>query len=291
MRHAQAGLSCIDWPACYALLAAPDADAATPAGVHLARMAHRLAATAVLALILGQVLLAFTQRPVWRREGALALAALAIAAALAILGIVTPGARRPAITLGNLLGGYAMLAVLAAAAAASSPTAASPAARRLAAVALALTFAQAFLGGMIGAQYGSLACPSLPGCAGWSWDRLWTGGALDPLRPLAVADGRVVTVAGIGGVHVLHRLGAVAVALFALAAALRLGRDRPRLAWSIGTMVVVALALGLAAVSPQPALAVVVAHNASAAGLVALLASVIAAPFGRPPLGSTPSST
>lgn len=277
MRHAQAGLSCADWPACYALLAAPDADAATPVGVHLARIAHRLAATAVLALILGQVLLAFTQRPVWRREGALALAALAIAAALAILGIVTPGARLPAITLGNLLGGYAMLAVLAAAWSVASPAnGPSPAARRLAAVALALVFAQAFLGGMIGAQYGSLACPSLPGCAGWSWDRLWTGGALDPLRPLAVADGRVVTVAGVAGVHVLHRLCGVAVALFALAAALRLRRDRPRLAWSIGTVVVVALALGMAAVSPQPALAVVVAHNASAAALVALLAAGVA---------------
>ena len=103
--------------------------------------------------------------------------------------------------------------------------------------------------------------------------------------------GIVVTVAGVAGVHVAHRLCGVAVALFALAAALRLGRERPRLAWSIGTVVVVALALGLAAVSPQPALAVVVAHNASAAGLVALLASVVAAPFGRPPLGSTPSST
>jgi cytochrome c oxidase assembly protein subunit 15 len=114
--------------------------------VHLARVAHRLAATGVLALVIGMLLLAWTQRPVWRREGTFALAALAIALALAVLGLVTPGARLPAITAGNLLGGYAMLAVLVAAWASVEGGQSPPAARWFAGAGLALVFIETFLG-------------------------------------------------------------------------------------------------------------------------------------------------
>ena len=95
MRHAQAGLSCDDWPACYARVVAADADTTPSAGVRLARIAHRIAATGVLALVIGMLLVAWTQTPAWKREGALALCALVIAVALAVLGIATPGARLP----------------------------------------------------------------------------------------------------------------------------------------------------------------------------------------------------
>ena len=275
MRHAQAGLSCIEWPACYARIAAPDAPATPSTGVHLARIAHRLAASAVLALVVGMLLLAWTQRPAWKREGGFALGALAIAAGLAVLGIVTPGARLPAVAVGNLLGGYAMLAALAAAwASAAAPDSGTAAARGLAALALALVFAQAFLGGMIGAQYGSLACPTIDGCTRWTWSEL--AGAIDPLRPLEIGDGRVVTVAGTAALHALHRICGLAAAVAALAAALSLARRRPRLAWAIGALLAAGVALGLAAVSPRPALAVVVAHNAAAACLAALLAAAAA---------------
>jgi len=274
MRHTQAGLSCADWPACYAALGAPGTDGGPSPGVHLARIAHRLAATSVLALVIGLLLIAWTQKPVWKRAGRLALAALAIAGALAVLGIATPGARVPAVTLGNLLGGYAMLAALVAT---YAVTAGAPSplrgARGVAAIALAFVFVQAALGGLIGAQFASLACPALVDCGAWTWREFLDAGALDPLRPVVTNDGHVIAPAGAAGLHALHRLCGLATAALALATAAMFRRLRPRLALAIAAVVVIAATLGLFAVSPQPALPVIVAHNACAAILVALLAA------------------
>lgn len=273
MRHTQAGLSCADWPACYAVLPAPGADVVPSAGVHLARIAHRLAATGVLALVIGMLLIAWTQKPAWTRAGRLVLAAFVIAGALAVLGIATPGARVPAVTLGNLLGGYAMLAVLVATHAVSAhPPSPSGGACATARIALVFVFVQAALGGMIGAQFASVACPSLGDCGSWTWREFVAAGALDPLRPVAASDGHVVAPAGAAGLHVLHRLCGLVAAVVVLATAALFRRARPRLAATLGAVVVIATGLGLAAVSPQPVLAVVVAHNACAAILVALLA-------------------
>jgi hypothetical protein len=191
--------------------------------VHLARVAHRLAATGVLALVIGMLLLAWTQRPVWRREGTLALAALAVALALAVLGLVTPGARLPAIAAGNLLGGYAMLAVLAAAWAAGEKDSLPVGTRRLAAVALALVFVETFLG----------------------WARF----------------------------EAAHVVVAAAVTALGAVAAWRLRSARPRLAAGIAALLAAGIALGFAVEAPGAAVAVAVAHNALAAGLVALLAA------------------
>jgi cytochrome c oxidase assembly protein subunit 15 len=270
MRHTQAGLSCGDWPACYARVVTSDADAAPDTGVRVARIAHRLAASGVLALVIGMLLVAWTQTPPWKREGILALAALVIAGALAVLGIATPGARLPAITLGNLLGGYAMLAVLAAAAAPAS--AASRGARNFARLALAFAFVQAALGGMIGAQFASLACPSLTDCGAWSWTGFAEGGSWNPLRAPDLLDGHLTPPGGAAGLHVLHRLNGLVTAALIVAAADLLRRSRPRLALALAGLVAIAVALGANAVSAKPALVWVVAHNASAALLVALLA-------------------
>ena len=277
MRHAQAGLSCGDWPACYARIAAPLAFAPPAAGVQLARIAHRLAATGVLALVIALLLVARTRRPAWRREGRLALVALLVVVALAGLGIATPGARLPAVTLGNLLGGYALLAALAAtaAAAAAAGTASGPArdsGRTPALIALAAVFVQAALGGMIGAQFASLACPALADCGAWSWRAFADGGAWNPLRTPALIDGHLAAPAGAAGLHLLHRLNGLVVAALVLVTAALVWRSRRGLAWTLSGLLVAAAVSGVAAVSPQPALTIVVAHNACAALLVAVLA-------------------
>jgi cytochrome c oxidase assembly protein subunit 15 len=270
MRHVQAGLSCGDWPACYAQAVTPDADAVPGTGVRVARIAHRIAATGVLALVLGMLLMAWTQTPAWKREGALALCALVIAVALAVLGIATPGARLPAITLGNLLGGYAMLAVLAAATAPAST--ASRGARSVARVALLFVFVQTALGGMIGAQFASLACPALTDCGAWSWTAFVDGESWNPLRAPALIDGHLTAGGGAAGLHVLHRLNGLAVGTLVLTTAAIMWHTRPRLAWALTGLLVAAAVSGVAAVASQPALPVVVAHNACAALLVATLA-------------------
>jgi heme a synthase len=270
MRHAQAGLSCDDWPACYGQVVAPDAGTMPEAGVRVARIAHRIAATGVLALVIGMLLVAWTQTPAWKREGVLAGCALAIAVALAVLGIATPGARLPAITLGNLLGGFAMLAVLAAAAARTR--AASQGARTLARLALVSVFVQAALGGMISAQFASLACPALTDCGAWSWAAFADGESWNPLRAPDLIAGHLTAGGGAASLHVLHRMNAFVIATLVVATAGALRESRPRLALGLAGLVAFAAALGASAVSAKPALVWVVAHNASAALLVALLA-------------------
>lgn len=76
----------------------------------LARLVHRAAASTTLLLVIALVGLSL-RRPRDRRMVNPALALLAFALGLAALGIVTAGSRSLLVLLGNLLGGYAMLAL------------------------------------------------------------------------------------------------------------------------------------------------------------------------------------
>lgn len=284
LRHAQAGLGCDAWPACYARIAVTAPDAAPAPGVRVARTAHRVAATAVLTLILGMLLVTWTQRPVWLREGAWATAAFVIALCLAALGIATPGARIPAVTLGNLLGGYLLLATLAALAATAGnvrgdawPAHGRRAPLRAAALAILIgAFAQAASGGFIGAQFALTACPTLPGCPHGAGELGALANALDPLRVLVEEDGRVVPPSGAAGLHVLHRLPGIALAIATLVLAFGLRSASRRAASLLAALALAAPLAGAAAIVAMPALALTVLHNALAAALIATLAWVSA---------------
>jgi cytochrome c oxidase assembly protein subunit 15 len=287
MRHTQAGLACADWPACYGRMEASAGDIAPSIEVRVVRIAHRLAATSVLAFVIGLLLVAWTQKPAWKREGSLALAALIVAAALAVLGLATPGARLPAVTLGNLLGGYLMLALLAATAAATrrhdataSTIASDGTARSIACTVLALVFVQAAAGGMIGAQYALTACPALDGCPAFSFGELLEAGAFDPFRELSIVDGRVVPPRGAAGLHTIHRALGIAVAAAVLALAYRMRRLDRHAALLLVALAVGTPLVGAAAVAGMPSLPMTVLHNAAAASLVAALA-YMAAPVLR----------
>jgi cytochrome c oxidase assembly protein subunit 15 len=287
LRHTQAGLACTDWPACYGRIGVEVPDAVPATGVHLARIAHRLAATSVLALVIGQLLIAWTQRPAWTRDGVLAVAALVVAVALAALGMATPGARLPAVTLGNLLGGYLLLAVLACGVTAAidalrAPPAAeerAAALRWLAVGGLALVFVQAALGGMIGAQFALTACPTLGSCVGFSPAELGSTAALDAFRPLVVVGGRVVPPESAAVPVILHRTLGPVVAAVVLALAYALRRMRRFGAIVLSTLALAAPLLGAAAILALPSLPLTVAHNAVTAALIGMLASVA---VGRP---------
>ena len=189
----------------------PAREAPPSTAVRLVRIAHRLAATSVLALVIGMLLVAWTQKPAWKREGGLALAALFVAAALAVLGLATPGAKFPAVTLGNLLGGYLMLALLSATAAlARSSDDDRPRCRHRPRQARARSPAPCSCSSscrplrvrLIGAQYALTACPALARVPGLFVRRPSRGGALDPFRALSIVEGHVVPPAGAAGLHV-----------------------------------------------------------------------------------------
>lgn len=281
MRHTQAGLACVDWPACYGRIEVSGAEALPPTMVRVARIAHRLAATSVLALVIGLLLVAWTQKPAWKREGGLALAALLVAAALAVLGLATPGSKIPAVTLGNLLGGYAMLALLTATAASgrhhdeTKLPASSTASSRTGGV-LVLVFLQAVAGGMIGAQYALTACPALGECPAFAFGDLLAGGALDPFRALTIVGGRVVSPGSAAGLHVIHRAFGMAVVIATLALAYRMRRIDRRAAMSLAALAAVTPILGVAAIAGMPSLPMTVLHNAATASLVAALAYLAA---------------
>ena len=182
MRLSQAGLGCADWPACYAqnLRAVQQGEPApTGHGVAAARLAHRVVASLTLILVIVMAMTTLATKPVLKRAGALSLALLLLALALALLGIATPGARLPAVAMGNLLGGFVMLALCwRLAASARPPSDAAPARLGTWAVAgLVLLCGQLAGGALVSASYAALSCSDLADCtraaaaAGWDWQR------------------------------------------------------------------------------------------------------------------------
>lgn len=80
-------------------------------GADLARFAHRLCAMAAAVLALLVAAIAWRRRPALAAPRALAFAIVALVIGLSALGIATPGAKLPAIALGNLAGGLALFAL------------------------------------------------------------------------------------------------------------------------------------------------------------------------------------
>ncbi|MBI5720278.1 MAG: COX15/CtaA family protein [Burkholderiales bacterium] len=126
LRLAQPRVACADWPACRGATALEGARAAlasrttdraadeslgAPQTVQRVRAVHRIAATSALLLVVALVVLLLRERPRRHRLLRPALALLALALALSMLGVVTPGSRALAVLLGNLLGGFLMLAI------------------------------------------------------------------------------------------------------------------------------------------------------------------------------------
>ena len=189
----------------------------------------------------------------------------------------------------HLLGGLTILSLLAwlilrqgrygVAGVATAPAGAG-ALRGFALLGLALLVIQIALGGWTSANYAALACPDFPTCQTYWWPPtdfreafiLWRGlgdnyefGVLDN-------DARVT-------IHLVHRLGAVVVALFLGWLSWRLiakTGDRALRATgvAIALLLLVQLGLGIANVVLQLPLAVAVAHNGGAALLLLALVAL-----------------
>ena len=278
MRLVQAGLGCADWPACYAesfrLAATPAASAAESA----ARLAHRIVATAALALMLAMTMLAWTTRPVtpaWRRW---TTALLALALGLSALGVITPGARLPAVGMGNLLGGFAALALCVRLLALTSASPPRPDRRlqTVAGIAAALLVVQLALGALLSTSYAALACTDFADChraaaaGGWDWRTLnpWREPGFDFATPHVRADGALV--------QWLHRVGALIVAAaLAIVGLLAMRRGQARLGLVLIVLTAAQVGLGLAAVAGGLPIVLVLLHNLGAALLLAALVALM----------------
>lgn len=279
IRLSKAGLGCADWPACYGqelrrlqqgTPASDDAQTATAA----ARLVHRIAASTALLLVIVMVLICFGSQPLFVREGLLALALLELALFLAVLGVWSSAPRVPAVAMGNLLGGFFMLALCTRLAMRGVP---APSARMrpwVIAAALLLTL-QVALGGLVSASLSGLSCTGWSDCGlRETWQASgWTG--LNPWREPVLGSASQVNQAG-ALANSLHRHAGLLLALLLLPLALlawRRGRRRSAIVLSllIGAQLVAGVALSALGLP----LAVALWHNLLAAALLATLLTLL----------------
>lgn len=270
IRLSRAGLGCDPWPQCYAqsLRATGQPLAASPEGpVAAARIAHRVVAVAALLLVIAMVMTTLSKGPILWREGRMALALLALALFLAILGRWTSDARVPAVMLGNLLAGFAMFALSCRLARSGRhepiATAAQERLVRWAWVGAALLVAQIVLGGLVSAGHAGLSCRQLMVCdtSSGSWQLLnpWHE---TPLIPDTFNRAGAL-------VHAVHRTGAMVVAAVLLSLGVAAWRSGQRAGAAVILLLVLQVTLGALLVVARLPLPVALAHNVVAALLLA----------------------
>ena len=279
LRLSKAGFGCAEWPQCYGqnvrqaptgqasqsgpLLIAP----ADPAATTAARLTHRVVAVTALLLVLAMLMICFGTRPSLRAEGAMALALLVLALLLAVLGRWSSGVRVPAVTIGNLLGGFAMLALCARLTRSGRPRPGTGL-RGWLMLALVLAVLQVMLGGLVSASYSGLSCDGLINCFKTASPLHWE--ALSPWREPGVGASVPVQASG-ALVQLLHRGLAVILVVVLLRLVVGLSRTRRWAALSLAVLVLAQVAAGMTMMQSTAPLAGALLHNLLAAGLVATL--------------------
>ena len=284
IRLGNAGLGCADWPQCYGSKLRQtrqgiDTKASESGATVGARMLHRIVAVAALLLIIVMAMACFTAKPILGREAGMALTLLALALFLAVLGRWSGGARVPAVNIGNLLGGFAMLALCWRLHQRASDTEAprnSFQTRLFAWLAVVILLGQIALGGLVSAGFAGLSCTGMSDC-GANTPPVMTLEAFDPWRePVFAATPTPPANAAGAAAHMAHRYGAivvlVAVALLAWSA-IRAGRN-PAARMLLG-LLGIEIALGVSLVALSLPLGVALAHNLAAALLLAALFAMI----------------
>ncbi|MEZ5728257.1 MAG: COX15/CtaA family protein [Burkholderiaceae bacterium] len=293
LRLGSNGLGCSPWPQCYASHVSGTGAAAdaTSTATGIARSLHRLSASSVGILIVAMLFVSWRSLSTSAMRGAAVLLVL-LTLALAMLGVATPS-KLPAVTIGNLLGGMAMLGCAGwlFAALGSNPgdtssrgSDGSSRDRALAVLALVLVMAQTALGGLLSARLAAAACTSLPLCgADGGMDLAGAMALLDPFLPAqapaltpALDDAR-------RALHVVHRLFGLLALVACVLAALR-PASGPRDGWQPG--LIAGLAGGAAVTGALMAglhypLPLAVVHNVMTALLMAVLGARIGAAAQR----------
>lgn len=112
LRQVSLRFSCADWPACTIRVVGGDSMVAQPAAARFVRLVHRMSASVAGAAVLLIVFLSSVQQPRVRTDIVLSSVLLVLTAFLAVLGRWSRDSQAPLVTLGNLLGGMALLTLL-----------------------------------------------------------------------------------------------------------------------------------------------------------------------------------
>ncbi len=294
VRLSDAGLGCPDWPGCYGNLtpahstaeisAAESVQPGGPVSMEKAwkEMVHRYLAMIVGSLIAAIMFCAWRNRAKWQQSPILpTVISLAVVFQAALGAWTVTMLLKPVIVTSHLLGGIAILALLASLLFRQSPDAvwtqaihARKEMRWAGLIAIAVLFVQIVLGGWVSTNYAALACADLPTCHGMLVPPMDFANAFHIVRPLGVGpNGELLTVEALRAIHWAHRVGALIALLIVGGFALMLvnvaGGAKP------GRMLLLALALqitlGISNIWFSLPLPVAVAHNGVAAVLFVLL--------------------
>lgn len=280
LRLHHSGIGCADWPACYGMIGAAATEEPSVGSTYerlaleaqkplsWATPVHRLVASILGLLIVCMALLSLRAR----RDRLLSFTLLALTVFLAWLGIYSGGLHSPAVVMGNLGGGFAMLGLLGWMVFRGARPHANAArrVRRWVVAALVLLCIQIALGGLTSANFAATACMSVPDCHG-SW---LPGGDLAAAFDLTRQHDIGPTGVALGGaeradIHKLHRLVAIATLLAALTAGgLAVAGRMGVTAVLVIVLVALEFSLGVAAILTDLPIGIAVAHNWLAAILL-----------------------
>jgi cytochrome c oxidase assembly protein subunit 15 len=274
LRLDHSGIGCTPWPDCYGNIGEQGhgadvesayerlvAEARQP--MSWARPLHRLIASVLGLLVLGMVGLSLRQK----RNRVLSFVLLGLTVFLAWLGIYSEGLHSPAVVMGNLSGGFAMLGIFGLL---LFDKKAQPAGgvRHLGIwtlAAIGVLCLQILLGGLTSANFAASACQSLPDCHGM-WlpgAELWS--AFDLSRSLQITEqGFVIGGAERADIHMLHRIVSlltVAVVLIAGVQAIQSGGRLRPIGVFVSLVVSVEFLIGIAAIRSGVPISIAVAHN------------------------------
>ena len=276
LRLESIGLGCEEWPDCFGAMPVVEARGVVPANT--AGAIHRFAATLLGVIVIAITIMALRgRRPVGIGLTA-PLSLFGLTLFLSILGYNTPAPQLPIVTLGNLAGGMAMLALLWWMGQRSVPgvgdeDAVTTSLRPWAVLGLFILAVQIVLGALTSANFAGPSCgTTLLVCDG-DWGALTNLiQGFDPYRRLGVDDqGWVVTDSVQKMLHMTHRLGALLTFLYLAGLALKalsLGRRYRSTGITIIVFLLIQLGLGLSALFSGLPLLLVTAHNAVAAMLL-----------------------
>lgn len=262
IRLSQAGFGCADWPACYdhsVLMPSGKSLVPEPPALYWARTLHRLAASSTGILLMLIVFLGWNALQDAARRSA-AVATVLLAVFLACLGLITPS-NLPAVTIGNLLGGMTLFALLWWLYQGNRSGGTGRMLLWLALTALALQIA---LGGMIGARHAVLSCVTLPACdSGW-WPDSINWRLFNPFHALSESD---MQSAAREALIMSHRYGAVLVAAILCTLGFKAMRNGTRSAaqgWLLLGLLGLQLLLGVGMVLTDFPLLLALLHNLGA---------------------------
>jgi cytochrome c oxidase assembly protein subunit 15 len=298
-RLSDSGLGCPDWPGCYGQaspLGAREqiqaAQAAMPTGPVTwskawIEMIHRYLAMTVGALILAMTAVAWRERhrlpfsPWWPTL------TLVWVVVQGLFGKYTVTLKLyPAVVTLHLLGGLALLVLLAVQHAAFRRQALDLPGplRRATWLVLLLLLLQTALGGWVSTNYAVLACTGFPQCNGAWWPAMDAGAGFAVLRELGLAsDGTPLSFEALVAIHMAHRVFAVIALTAGGALAWALWR-RPALRAQgalLAALLLAQLISGLSNVVLDWPLVAALAHSAGAAGLVLMLSLLLARGAGQ----------